>query len=243
MKKLLKWLALILATVLLAGFLGIYIWSQQTYGPSENLTALVDVTSIVDDNEDIVIYPEGAIKAGIVLYPGAKVENAAYSYYGQQLAEAGYAVFIPKLRLNFAIFDQQHAQKIIEANKEIEDWYVGGHSLGGVAAASFAKDSEYVKGLILLASYPSGSAGLADSSLHVLSLYASNDGLTKIADIEASKKLLPTSTQYVEIQGGNHAQFGLYGQQKGDLLSEISPLDQQQIMIEKTIDWLSQHGK
>ena len=29
---------------------------------------------------------------------------------------------------------------------------------------------------------------------------------------------------------------------KGDLLSSISPLDQQKIMAEKTIDWLSQHG-
>lgn len=240
MKKTLKWLGMIVAIALLGGFLGIYIWSQQTYGPSDELTALVDVTTLVDNNEDVVIYPEGTIKAGIVLYSGAKVENTAYSYYAQQLAKEGYAVFIPKLRLNFAIFDQQHAQQIIEANEEIPHWYVGGHSLGGVAAASFAKDHEQVNGLILLASYPSDSADLTDSALPVLSLYASNDGLTKAEDIEVSKERLPASAQFVEIQGGNHAQFGLYGEQKGDLASDISPVAQQQVMVEATLQWLSQ---
>lgn len=240
MKRFLKWFVISIITIIILCGVGFYTWSQQTYKPSEELLERVDVTSILD-GDDVVIRASGEAKAGIILYPGAKVENTAYSYYAKSLAEAGYDVFIPSIFLNFSLLDKGISGKIINENRVIKKWYVGGHSLGGVSAAMFAKEHEnLIEGLILLASYPSEGSNLSASSLDVLSIYAEQDGLTNVRDIEASQHLLPANTQFVEIEGGNHAQFGLYGEQKGDQLATISPLEQQEVIITETLQWLQQ---
>lgn len=238
MKHFIKWLAIASASILILFGFGFYIWSQQTYGPSEELLDQVDMVSIMD-GDYVVIRATGEVKAGVIFYPGAKVENTAYSYYAKNLAEAGYDVFIPSMTLNFPLLDKGISGKIISDNPVIKRWYVGGHSLGGVAAAMFVKEHEHlVNGLILFASYPSGGSDLSASDLDVLSLYAERDGLTTVQDIEASKQLLPTSARFVEVKGGNHAQFGLYGEQKGDQQATISALEQQQFIINETVQWL-----
>lgn len=242
MKKILKWIAISLVVIVILSFTSMYIWSQQTLAPTEQLKQLVALEEIVNDDGDVVILPQGEPKAGIILYPGAKVENTAYSYYGQKLAEEGYAVFIPKLRMNFAIFDQKAAGKFIEDYEEIDHWFVGGHSLGGVSAATFAKNTPRVEGLILLASYPSSGTDLSDESLKVISIYGEKDGLTQLVDIEESKALLPNATNYAEIKGGNHAQFGIYGEQKGDNEAELPVIEQQNFLIQATLDWLQKNN-
>lgn len=242
MKRFFKWFAISLLCLVTVSVAGMYIWSQQTLAPTNELTSQINIEEIVDDEGDVILLPNDEIKAGIVLYPGAKVENTAYSYYGKKLADAGYAVFIPKLRLNFAIMDQDAASNFIEHYPEIKTWYVGGHSLGGVAASSFANENASVKGLILLASYPSDGTNLSDESLNVISIYSEKDGLTEISDIENSKSRLPLTAKYVEITGGNHAQFGIYGEQKGDKQADISALDQQNKMVEETLLWLENNG-
>ena len=45
-------------------------------------------------------------------------------------------------------------------------------------------------------------------------------------------------TTEVVIDGGNHAQFGSYGVQKGDGTAEISASDQLEITAEKIIDFI-----
>ena len=56
--------------------------------------------------------------------------------------------------LNFAIFEPNAAEEVMAVHPEIEIWIVGGHSLGSVAAASFAEShSRRVDGLLLWASY------------------------------------------------------------------------------------------
>ena len=46
----------------------------------------------------------------------------------------------------------------------------------------------------------------------------------------------------VEIEGGNHAQFGNYGPQKGDLPATISAEEQQKQTVEAIEDFLAQRG-
>lgn len=238
MKRFFKWLGIIIGLLVILTIAGFIVWSQQTYGPSEQLLERVDINSIIDD-KDVVIRASGDARAGIILYPGAKVENTAYSYYAKNLAEAGYDVFIPSVLLNFSLLDTEISDKIINENKQITKWYVGGHSLGGVSAAMFAKQhEELVDGLILLASYPTESSNLSTSSLAVLSIYGELDGLTELGDIEQSKNLLPATTRFIEITGGNHAQFGLYGEQKGDGTATLSAIEQQDIIIKETLQWL-----
>jgi hypothetical protein len=53
---------------------------------------------------------------------------------------------------------------------------------------------------------------------------------------------LPANTRWITIEGGNHAQFGWYGDQSGDLPATISHLEQQQIIIEATLELLKALG-
>ena len=59
------------------------------------------------------------------------------------------------------------------------------------------------------------------------SIYGTRDGLVSVEDIENSQLLLPPATEFVAIEGGNHAQFGWYGPQGGDLPATIRPAEQQ----------------
>lgn len=72
---------------------------------------------------------------------------------------------------------------------------------------------------------------LSQSGLLVTKIYATNDGLASVSEIEETSQYLPANTTWIEIEGGNHAQFGYYGSQLGDDEAEISRKEQQRIMV------------
>ena len=171
--------------------------------------------SITSTNHSIVIEPAGeSADVGLVFIPGAKVDPYAYLYKLSALAESdGVTVVITKPTLNLAFFDQRPLSTFTADAPGIASWYVGGHSLGGVRACQLA-DSPDVAGLILFGSYCAND--LSESSLAVLSIAASEDGLSTATKIEAAAHLLPASATFVVIDGGNHSGFGDYGHQSGD---------------------------
>jgi len=171
--------------------------------------------SITSTDHSIVIEPTGeSSDVGLVFIPGAKVDPYAYLYKLSALAESdGVTVVITKPILNLAFFDQRPLSTFTSDAPGIGSWYVGGHSLGGVRACQLA-DSPDVAGLILFGSYC--ATDLSESNLSVLSIAASNDGLSTADKIEAAAPLLPSSATFVVIDGGNHSGFGDYGHQSGD---------------------------
>ncbi len=171
---------------------------------------------------------------GFVLYPGGHVDPRAYAPPARAIAEHGYLVAIPPMPLNLAVLAPGRAASVMEAHPEIDRWVIGGHSLGGAMAANFAyRHPNAVSGIVLWASYPAGSNPLGDLDLPVLSIYGTEDmGLDGIL---ANRDLLPADTEWVVIDGGNHAQFGWYGDQPGDNEALISREEQQQQIIEATI--------
>lgn len=68
---------------------------------------------------------------------------------------------------------------------------------------------------------------LSSLALPVTKVYASNDGVAPTERILSNKGLLPKDTQWVEIKGGNHSQFGHYGHQLFDGKAFISRERQQ----------------
>ena len=135
--------------------------------------------------------------------------------------------------LSLAVFDVNAAQKVITAHPEVINWVIGGHSLGGVMAASFAKKHlDVFKGLFFLASYPMESDDFSQSSIKVVSIYGTQDGQADQMQNELHTRLLPQDTIWVKIEGGNHAQMGWYGLQPGDGKSTISREAQQQIVLD-----------
>ncbi|WLR47390.1 alpha/beta hydrolase [Halobacillus litoralis] len=237
MKKWLKYIVLGLLDLISVGVLFFFIWTQQTYEPSEEMTRLVEESHKTDGW--VVHEPGGKAKAGIILYPGAKVEPEAYSYLAQQLANSGYVTGVPDVTLNLPIISTNKANELMDRYPDVEAWYVGGHSLGGVAAASFVKEhTEETEGLILLASYPTEGSSFADTETPILSIYAENDGLTTEAKIKETEPLLSTDTTLHKIEKGNHAQFGMYGPQKGDQPAQIPAKTQQEIIANTIYKWL-----
>ncbi|WP_170854172.1 alpha/beta hydrolase [Microlunatus flavus] len=173
---------------------------------------------------------------GLVFLPGARVDPRAYAPELRRVAEAGYLVVVLKEPFGFSIFDRDHTAAIVENHPEITHWVVGGHSLGGTVAASYADGDRRVEGLLLLASYPSSRLDRTD--LRVTSVSGDQDGLATPADIEASKAKLPPSTTYVVVPGAAHASFGDYGRQPHDGTPTADPVAVQEQVAKAAVDLL-----
>ena len=143
----------------------------------------------------------------------------------QSCAEQGVLCILVKMPFNLAIFDINAADGIQEQYHQIEDWYIGGHSLGGSMAASYlSKHKNEYEGLILLGSY--STENFSNTNLTVLSIYGSEDGVLNREKYIKYKTNLPSNLTEIVINGGCHAYFGMYGEQHGDGISKIKPEEQ-----------------
>jgi len=178
---------------------------------------------------------------GIIFYGGGLVDAHAYLplLSGDDFNKLSLKNFIVKMPLNLAVFDVNEAKNIIKQFPEIKNWYIAGHSLGGVMACSLVnKNRDLFEGLILLAAYPANNTNLSGWNAKVVSLRGSNDLLTTQEDIDGSKDRLPLSTEYILIEGGNHANFGSYGVQKDDGINELIEPTQIDITIKKIVEFI-----
>jgi pimeloyl-ACP methyl ester carboxylesterase len=206
----------------------------------ESLALAPASSSVADRGSFLAFVPQAPASLGFIFYPGAKVDPRAYAPLLSALADDGYLVLMPKMPFDLAIFGVGKAAALMKAHPEIKRWAIGGHSLGGVAAAMFAKrKNSGLSGIAFIASYPDRGSDLSASGLSGLCLSASRDGLSTKAKIDAATPLFPADTSFRVIEGGNHAQFGWYGPQKGDGLAAINREDQQRIAHEILADWLS----
>ncbi len=174
---------------------------------------------------------------GLIFYPGGLVKPDAYIPILVRIAdESQIAIFIKDMPFNLAVLNQNGADKILKEYNYIDKWYIAGHSLGGVIAASYVHANPNIfEGLMLWASYPMDKKPLNSYKIDVISITGSLDGLVEKDKIISSKKLLPKQTVFIEIEGGNHAQFGSYGKQKGDNDAAISEKEQH-ILVSKIIN-------
>ena len=183
---------------------------------------------------------------GLIVYPGGLVDVRAYAPLARAIAARGYLVVLVDVPLDIAFLGSPRAESVIRAFPGIRTWAIGGHSLGGVAACTFARvNRDRMRGVVLWASYPAPTDNLRRTGLRVASIYGTRDGLTDSADIAGSKRLLPNGTLFVAIEGGNHSQFGYYGPdasfvQPGDNPATISRDAQKDAVADATADFLDQ---
>ena len=226
------WIAFaVFAVVILTASLALHTYFKDSYPAGRTaMDALVSdsaVTVTIEKNKSITFSPAGSENpsAGLIFYPGGKVEYEAYAPLMHTLAENGFLCILVHMPLNLAVFDPDAADGYREQYPEIARWYIGGHSLGGAMAASYAgKHADEFDGLILLAAY--SASDLSGSSLTVLSLYGSNDGVLNREKYEKNKENLPADFKEEIIEGGCHAYFGSYGAQKGDGTPSITNEEQ-----------------
>jgi dienelactone hydrolase len=167
-----------------------------------------------DVNGDIVFEPAGATK-GFIFYPGGKVENEAYIPLMHALAEQGVLCVIAEMPFRLAVLDVNAAEDIREDYPQIEQWYIGGHSLGGAMAAAYLADHPHdFRGLALLGAY--STEDLTDTDVAVQLIFGSEDGVMNHESYRDCKENLPATFREAVIPGGCHAYFGMYGPQEGD---------------------------
>jgi hypothetical protein len=234
------WWVLLLGFALLIG--GFVIWAETPLGPMpEAMAALESDPQVqVEQGQWYIFRPlKSTADRGVIIYPGGRVDPRAYAPLARAIAEQGFLSIIVPMPLNLAVFNPGAAAEVIAAHPKVQNWWVGGHSLGGAMAANFARRRpEMLEGLFLWAAYPASSDDLSSLDLRAISIYGTSDGLATSDKIDASRSLLPPDTRWVSIQGGNHAQFGWYGDQPGDLPATISRQEQQRQVLEAMLSVL-----
>lgn len=199
-------------------------WAATPYHDARGSVAAVEAQSGVTvertDGGGYVLRPTGAdTDTGLVFYPGARVHPDAYVGSLAPLAsEAGVTVVVPKLPLNLAVVDcglastglRAHAaERAMAAHDGVEDWHVGGHSLGGAMACQYAAGTEDVSGLVLYGSYC--DVDVSDrADLAVLSIVGEADTVLDRGAYERSLANLPGSARVAVLPGVNHTQLGAY---------------------------------
>jgi hypothetical protein len=239
-----RWWALLLGLAVLVLAAGAFVlWARRTPSPMPEALSALESDGLVEVTTDrwFVYRPANEDpKAGLILYPGGRVDPRSYAPAARAIAADGYLVVVVPMPLNLAVLGADKAAEVIAAFPEVDYWTVGGHSLGGAMAARFAySHPSLVDGLVLWAAYPDPSNDLSGSELAVTSIYGTLDGLATEEKIAASRSLLPLHTGWVAIEGGNHAQFGWYGPQAGDNPAAISSEEQQQKIVDATVELLA----
>lgn len=175
----------------------------------------------------------------IIFYPGAKVEYTAYLPMFYELSKQGVDTYIVEMPGNLAFFGMNKAEKIMEMYGGYDNYYLAGHSLGGAMGASFASEHlDMLDGMIFLASYPTKS--LAAEDFKVLSIYGSEDTVLNMEKVVEGRQYMPDDYTEICIEGGNHAQFGDYGFQKGDQPAFIPREEQQKQTIASIMELVSE---
>lgn len=227
------------AVVLLALVIGLGMYVGDYYCADASAVAAMagsNMVSVQQSDKMAVFAPENPT-AGFLFYPGGKVEATAYAPLMLALAEQNVLCVLIPMPWNLAVLNPNAAEGIPEQFPQIESWYLGGHSLGGSMAASYAaKHPEKLEGLVLLAAY--STVDLTDSGLEVLSLYGSEDGVLNMEKYESCRSYLPEHTVEILIPGGNHALFGSYGAQTGDGKAGISAAEQIQFTVQKIAEFV-----
>jgi hypothetical protein len=227
----------IIFTILIILTFGIFGYIKlSTYMPTNDPKLII---SGMDKINNLYIFePEEAV-ANFIFYPGGFVDERAYAVLLDGLRDEGIRVFLVSMPLKLAITNSNAAEKIYQDYPSDLPWYIIGHSLGGASASIFLNNNpNWVSGLILLAAYPANSSDLSKSGLHVLSIYGDQDLVLDIDNLNETKSLLPIDTEYYLIDGGNHAYFGNYGEQKGDGEAQITREEQQALTIDYIVLFL-----
>jgi pimeloyl-ACP methyl ester carboxylesterase len=209
--------------------------SMRTQGVDAAFLRSDSSITVVDGTETLEFLPAASgSKTALVFICGSGVAAHAYAPLLRPIAAAGYPVVVVKLPYRFALFEPhkraalERVRSVIAHHPEISPWVISGHSLGGALACRVAQsDPNAFAAIVLLGTTHPKQQDLSSLPMPVTKVYASHDGVAPPNRTLSNKSLLPKDTNWVEIEGGNHSQFGHYGHQLLDGKATISREAQQ----------------
>ena len=228
MKKRLRWVVpIVIITLPICVFL-VYVGSYYHADATAEAALVSDENVRVTQTEFGWLFDGPSDESALIFYPGGKVEATAYAPLCRRLAQTGADVCLVEMPFRLAVFGKDKADKIVD-NMEYNNWYIGGHSLGGAIAAMYAAEhGDQLDGVVLLAAYATKPL---EERLPTVLIYGSEDGVLSMEKYRENIAHAPVQATEHVIEGGNHAQFGSYGNQKGDGEALISPEQQ----VEETV--------
>ncbi len=185
--------------------------------------------------------------ARLLFFPGALVNPVAYAPLARAAANAGYVTTILEFprRGAFGGADdpavRERALTLLRQDSGSVRWVVAGHSRGAVVATKVAAASPAgLAGLVIIGSSHPRDVSLSGLTIPVTKIVGTRDGLASPDEVRDNRHLLPASTHWVWIEGGNHSQFGWYGFQPGDRFARITRGQQHTAMINAVLAALRQ---
>lgn len=150
LKKILIRTGLGLFIVVLMTVVAFYIYTLDFYKAGE-MARDTSITKIYENYYVFSPYAENDLNTAFILYPGGKVEALAYAPLMKKLSDSGVTAILVEMPFNLAVFDTAAANRVRAEIKDIDNWFMGGHSLGGAMASSYLEKTDYeYMGLVLL---------------------------------------------------------------------------------------------
>lgn len=225
-------IAIVIVLLLIVGY-GLFYINDYDHAEDVAVDSLnsSDNVSVIETSNGMLLDGPGNDTA-LIFYPGAKVEYTSYAPLFMNLSSQGIDCYLVEMPFNLAFLGQNSADEIID-DGNYSHYFLSGHSLGGVMAASYINNTNKTDGLILFAAYST-----CDIEKPVLSLYGSEDKVLNMETYNKSKEFIDYNLTEFEITGANHAQFGYYGNQSGDGIAKISAESQQKQSVDEIIDFI-----
>ena len=183
----------------------------------------------------------------LLFFPGALVSPVAYAPLVRAAATAGYPAYLLELPRRGAFGGAedpllaQRFERLLAQPDTPRRWVIAGHSRGAVVATQFAAAQHAgFSGLVLIGTTHPRDVDLSSLSAPVTKVVGTRDGVARPAAVEANRAKLPSATQWIWVEGGNHSQFGWYGFQPGDRRPRVPAAVQRSTMIRAVLNALAQ---
>lgn len=189
--------------------------------------------------------PSSTVDPGptLIFLPGALVDPRAYAPLLREVARSGRTALMVELPRRGAMGGAESPElgrRIRRAFDLAESSVVlAGHSRGAVVAVREAATGDpRLQGLILIATTHPRDYDLVSLDIPVTKVVGTRDGIAPPDRVRANAGLLPSHTEWVWVEGGNHSRFGWYGFQPLDRWPEIEAEVQRGILVNAVLDLL-----
>ena len=214
-------------------------YSFQSKGVGESLLQNSESIKVKEGSDFYSFEPVKGCREVLIFFPGAMVDPKAYVPLCRKIADNNIKVYLIKMPWRLASQGHNLPKELKLFADNSKTYILAGHSLGAKMAAQFAYESPHlIDKLILIGTTHPRDVSLANTSIPILKIYGSNDGVADEKSIIENKSKLPVTTKFVKINGANHSQFGYYGFQLGDNSATIDREQQQSETLQHIIEFI-----